>query len=281
MEKDFTKELEIFGLTVNQAKIYLTIIQAVSISVSKIAESTGLHRQDIYKILPKLEKMGLITKTLGAPTIVKAIPVKKALRNLVSLEKKEFSSRIAQMETSLKELSNTLGTLHETEPPLEEGEPSFTLLTKENEIMNAADILYEKATVECDVVASRDLLTIRAASFRKRFQTAINNGAKIRLILEVPSKDERISTIIQRVRPNSGNFTAKFLINKNPKPFHVVDRKIVWISTAKTQPSGLPCILWSNGQNIVGAYHERFERVWNDSNAITVLPKIAIKQAFR
>jgi sugar-specific transcriptional regulator TrmB len=271
------KELNVFGLTVNQAKAYLMIVKAGSTPVSKIAESTGLHRQDIYKILPKLEKKGLIIKTLGTPTIIKAIPVKKALRNLFSLEKKELSSRISQMEAVLKELSNTLNSLYETDSTLEPEEPSFTLLTKENEIMNAADLLYEKATMECDVVASQDLLTIRAASFCKRFQTAVDNGAKIRLILEAPSKDERINAIIQRIRPDSDNFTAKLLVIKNSKPFQVIDREKVWISTEKKQTSGLPCVLWSNGKNIVETYHERFERLWNDRSAITILPKIELR----
>ena len=34
--------------------------------------------------------------------------------------------------------------------------------------------------------------------------------------------------------------------------------------------SGTPSVLWSNGENIVAAYHERFERIWKSKNAITV-----------
>jgi sugar-specific transcriptional regulator TrmB len=78
IQEDLAKDLAIFGFTLNQAKVYLTIVRAGSISVGKIAESSKLYRQDIYKILPKLQEKGLITKTLGAPIIVMAIPVKKA-----------------------------------------------------------------------------------------------------------------------------------------------------------------------------------------------------------
>jgi sugar-specific transcriptional regulator TrmB len=55
--------------------------------VGKIAESSKLYRQDIYKIIPKLERKGVISKTLGKPLVVRAMPVKKALKTLVSKER--------------------------------------------------------------------------------------------------------------------------------------------------------------------------------------------------
>ena len=105
MQEDLIKELEIFGFTTNQAKAYLAIVRAGSISVSKIAEASKLYRQDIYKILPKLEKKGFITKTLGTPIIIKAVPVKKALKRLVLKERKNAIERITRMEANLAEIS--------------------------------------------------------------------------------------------------------------------------------------------------------------------------------
>ena len=58
MQEDLVKGLEIFGFTPNQAKVYLSIVGAGSSSVGKIAEASKLYRQDIYKIIPKLEKRG-------------------------------------------------------------------------------------------------------------------------------------------------------------------------------------------------------------------------------
>ena len=271
MREDLVKELEIFGFTPNQAKVYLSIIQAGSISVGEIAESSKLYRQDIYKIIPKLEKKGVITRSLGTPIVVKAIPVKKALKTLVSEEKKEALQRIKQMDARLAEISNAVNTMYETETRLEKKEPQFTLLTQENEIINEGDLLYEKAKTECDIVASIELLTIRRSNFHERFLKAINNGAKIRLLLEAPRKDKTIEGIAERVRSDSDNFTAKFVICKSPKPFQVIDREDVWISTSLKSKSGLPCVLWSNGDNIVAIYHEQFERMWNSKKAETML----------
>jgi sugar-specific transcriptional regulator TrmB len=64
MQEDMVIKLAEFGFTTNQAKVYMSIIKSGSISVVKIAQNTKLHVQDIYKILHKLENMGLITRTV-------------------------------------------------------------------------------------------------------------------------------------------------------------------------------------------------------------------------
>jgi sugar-specific transcriptional regulator TrmB len=219
MEEDLVKQLEVFGLSTNQAKVYLVVLQAGAIPVGKIAEATKVYRQDIYKILPTLEKKGVITRTLGTPVIVKAIPVRKALKNLVAMEKKRVLEKIIRMETSLKEISNALSLLHETEMATENQEPSFSLLTEDTEVTNRADMLYEKAKIECDFVASLEVLSKRIADFQRRFRNAVNNEAKIRLIVEAPKSDERIRQVVESVRPNTKNFEAKFVVSKSPNLF--------------------------------------------------------------
>jgi sugar-specific transcriptional regulator TrmB len=258
-----TKELEIFGFTLNQAKIYLTILKAGSTTVGKIAEISKLHRQDIYKITPILERKGVITKSLGMPIIIQAIPVKNALKNLVAMEKKKALERITRMESSLDEISTAMSMLYETATnPADKG-PLFNLLTKENAIINSCDLLFEKATQECDVVASVELITLRAAKFRERFQNAINNGAIIRLIIENPTNDERTEAVVKRVRPESDKFIAKFLASKSPKPFQIIDHRDIWISRREKFPSGVHYVLWTNSINIGEVYKERFRRLWD------------------
>jgi sugar-specific transcriptional regulator TrmB len=270
-QEDLVNKLAVFGFTLNQAKIYLAIVRAGSTSVGKIAESTKLYRQDIYKILPKLEEKGIITKTLGTPIVIMAIPVKKALKSMVSMEKKRALERIARMEANLKEISNAVSILHETGTEPKPQEHQFSLLTRKNEITNRADLLFGKAKKECNIVTGLELITIRAPKFFERLRTATNNGAKIRLIIESNRRDERIKSAIERIRPDTNNFTAKSVICKSPKPFQIIDRKEVWISTKKQTPSGNPCVLWSNGENIVTAYLELFERMWNNHNPDTIV----------
>ena len=49
-----------FGLTHNQAKVYIAVVQLGIASVSQVSKISKVRREGIYKTLPKLEKMGSI-----------------------------------------------------------------------------------------------------------------------------------------------------------------------------------------------------------------------------
>lgn len=104
MQKDSVINLAKLGFTTNQAKVYLNIIESGVISKEKIAQDTHLPIQLICKILPKLEKMGLITKTLEKPAMIKAIPLEEALTRLVNIEKEKTEKRIRYMESNIEDL---------------------------------------------------------------------------------------------------------------------------------------------------------------------------------
>jgi sugar-specific transcriptional regulator TrmB len=108
MARDLVKRLTDFGLSVNQAKVYLNIAQSSTTNVNTISKTTHIHRQDIYKILPKLEKMGLVATTVDRPIKIEAIPVKEGLRNIVSMETQKAKQRVKRLKADLKALTNAI-----------------------------------------------------------------------------------------------------------------------------------------------------------------------------
>jgi len=59
------------GLSLNQARVYLAILQLQK-TAGQIAKFSKVRREDVYRILPTLEKMGLIERWLGKPTEIRA-----------------------------------------------------------------------------------------------------------------------------------------------------------------------------------------------------------------
>ncbi len=57
MNKEILKEL---GLTHNEVEVYLTLLRSGSISVNRIAEKSGLHRQAVYDALDRLLEKGFV-----------------------------------------------------------------------------------------------------------------------------------------------------------------------------------------------------------------------------
>jgi sugar-specific transcriptional regulator TrmB len=272
MEEDLAKKLSNFGLTVNQAKVYLNIVQHGLTHVSRISESTKLHRQDIYKILPKLEKMGLIARTIDKPIIIEAIPIEKALNNLISIEREEANEKISRLETNLKKLVNAIRERQEREKT--EGEEArFILLTTDEQIMNSADLAFENTKKECDLVTNLELLTRRMDHFHENFQKLSRKGVKIKVIVEKLDNGDLVKKALEKIKPDNGDFAAKLISKSVSLPYRIIDNKELFIRRKKTTESGLPCVLWTNSKNVVKFYKENFERVWHNSRAISVYPK--------
>ncbi len=55
------KELEKLKLTKNERKVYLTLLEIGSVTVSDLVKKTGLHRSYIYDILDKIIELGLVS----------------------------------------------------------------------------------------------------------------------------------------------------------------------------------------------------------------------------
>jgi sugar-specific transcriptional regulator TrmB len=272
LQEDIVRKLLDFEFTVNQAKVYLSVVQSGLTCVSRIAKATHLHRQDIYKILPKLEKMGLIAKTIDKPLTIEAIPIKAALNSLVSTERKKAKERISRLEANIEELAKAIGGQRERETTREQEEGQLVLLTTDAGIKSMADLSFENAMIECDFVASRELLTLLMHRYREHFQKLSRRGVRIRVIVENLNNEEA-EKAVEKIRPDMGDFEAKFIHKSTPLPYRIIDNKELWIRRKRVTESGVPSALWTDGRNMVQFYKENFEEAWNDPLAIHIYPK--------
>lgn len=269
MQKDLVIKLSEFGFTTNQAKVYLTIIESGETSVAKISRNTQLHVQDIYKILPKLEKMGLITKTLDKPVLIKAIPVDKALNRLVTVEKQKAEKRIGYLENNLKELTDSiriqqLNEFHDDE--------SFIPLTTAEQIVNRADLTFGNACYSCDLVVSLDLIKPLMARLNQNFERYTRNHTNVRMIIEDASPFDYVKKVFDKAVPKEAKISAKLVQKTQPVPYYVIDQNEAWISMDKETEAGLPCVLWTNGRHIVQFFQECFNDAWSKPNAVEIYP---------
>jgi sugar-specific transcriptional regulator TrmB len=272
MKEDLVKRLTDFGLSVNQAKVYLSIVQSASTSVNMISKTTHIYQQDIYKILRKLEEMGLITKTVGHPIAIKAIPVEKALNYIVSTEQQKANQRIKRLKANLKALSDAISeTQDQSETTREKQETKAIFLSTDRAIKNKLDISYENARTKCNLVMHLELLMRRLPIFRKRFQAIATKKVKTRLLVDTAKNIDLVKRTLKEIIPSTGDFTVKHTSGKiTIKPYLIIDRKEVYISTRKKTPHTFPCLLWTNSKNIIEIYEENFEKAWKNPHAINI-----------
>ncbi len=72
-----------FGLTLNQAKVYVTIAKLGIASISQVSKASKVRREDVYRMLPRLQELGLIEKILDRPAKIRATPAEDGLSILI------------------------------------------------------------------------------------------------------------------------------------------------------------------------------------------------------
>jgi len=92
--------LERLGLTSNEAKIYLTLLEIGRSAINGIAEKTGLHRRTIYDCLQRLEEKGLVSFVVeGKKRFFNAVDPHRFLDYL-----KEKEDKIKEDETAVNNI---------------------------------------------------------------------------------------------------------------------------------------------------------------------------------
>ena len=88
-EQDRIEFLEKLGLTIVQAKVYLATIDAGPSTAKQISKVAKVAREDVYRVMPSLQTLGLIKKRISKPAIFEAIRPEDATTFLIDRRKKE------------------------------------------------------------------------------------------------------------------------------------------------------------------------------------------------
>ena len=114
-ENDIRDDLVDFGLSPNEAKVYLNLLELGEVGTSKIVRGTGLHGQLVYKALDKLENEGLAQHVIvkgrrkysaNNPSTLSLI-AEDNLRRAKSISKKIMSSYTLANEQDLRIIKGT------------------------------------------------------------------------------------------------------------------------------------------------------------------------------
>jgi sugar-specific transcriptional regulator TrmB len=243
------------GLTLNQAKVYLAILRLEKTTVGQIAKLSKVYREEVYRILPALERMGLVERLLGKPTEIRATPISDALSFLVSEEQGKFDKRLKGMKGIVERLS-----LKDWKQPLSKEESIFILIAEKKAILAKTSGLIKNSTKEVALIADKARIMPTVSQFSGECKQAIKKGAQIRLIFEGESPD---ALLIEKVKKliDGGSVRVKF--HREPlNHFIMSDDKEALITTSKDSGLGESPSLWTNNLNLIGVLRTSFESDW-------------------
>ena len=243
------------GLTLNQAKVYLAILKLQKTTVGQVANFSKVRREDVYRILPSLEKMGLIERFLGKPTEIRATFISDALKSLVAEEKRKSDERLLEMKNKVKKLSLKDWTQH-----LPEEDSIYILIPDKAAILAKTSNVIRDSGKEVALIADKEIIIMVLAKFLDECKQAIKRGVQIRLIFEENSPDDMLR---DRVKKLIGDASVQVKFHCEPlNHFMMSDDKEALITTSKESGLGESPSLWTNNSNLIGVLRTGFEFDW-------------------
>jgi sugar-specific transcriptional regulator TrmB len=243
------------GLSLNQARVYLAILKLEKTTVGQVAKFSKVRREDVYRLLPSLEKMGLIERLMGKPAEVRATPISDALSLLVSEEKSKFDERLTGMKNNVQRLS-----LKDWKQPVLGEESIYILIAEKKAILAKTSELVSNSRKEVALIADKERIIPVLAQFSDEYKHAIKKGTQIRLIFEGKSPDDLLK---EKVKKLIGDISVQVRFHREPlNHFIMSDDKEALITTSKETGLGESPSLWTNNSNLIGVLRTGFESDW-------------------
>ena len=257
MTNDENTELLLgLGLTLNQAKVYLAVIKLEKTTVVQVANFSKVRREDVYRILPSLEKMGLVERLLGKPTEIRATRITDALSLLVEAEKGKSDERLVGMRGIVQKLS-----LKDWKQELPKEESTYILIAEKNSIFAKASDLINESKKELALIADKARIMSILFEFSDEYKFAVKNGSVIRLLFESEGSDSLLKEKVKKLIGKEASIHIKF--HHEPlNHFLMSDDKEAMITTAKQTGLGESPCLWTNNCNLIGVLRTSFESDW-------------------
>jgi len=243
------------GLSLNQARVYLAILKLEKTTVGQVAKFSKVRREDVYRLLPSLEKMGLVERLLGKPAEVRATPISDALSLLVSEEKSKFDERLTDMKNNVQKLS-----LKDWKQPVLGENSIYILIAEKKAILAKTSDLVGNSRKEVALIADKERIIPVLAQFSDEYNQAIKKGAQIRLIFEGEIPD---GSLKEKVEKLVGGISVHVRFHREPlNHFIMSDDKEAMITTSKETGLGESPSLWTNNGNLIGVLRTGFESDW-------------------
>jgi sugar-specific transcriptional regulator TrmB len=261
MSNDENTELLLgLGLTLNQARVYIAVLKLQKTTVGQVAKFSKVRREDVYRVLPSLEKMGLIERLMGKPTEIRATLISNSLTSLVTEEKNRSEERLIDMQNKVQKLS-----LKDWRQPPSGEESIYILIVEKKAILAKTSELINNSEKEVGLIADKVRITQILAHFSDEYKHAIKKEAQVRLIFEGERPDILLTEKVQKL---IGTASVSVKFHREPlNHFIMSDDKEALITTSKESGLGESPSLWTNNSNLIGVLRTGFESDWKKAES--------------
>lgn len=98
------------GLTLNEARVLLSLYASENLTVKTIAKTSGVAREIVYQVIPKLQKKGLVDELVTTPKTFRAVALESVIQVLLQARQMEDKYLFAKAKEIAQKQQQTLET---------------------------------------------------------------------------------------------------------------------------------------------------------------------------
>jgi hypothetical protein len=259
------------GLTVLQAKVYLSLAKLGTSTGRTTAKDAKVAPQDVYRVLAELQEAGLVEKIIAKPNKYCPMPINQGFAMLIKRRKNQTK----QLERSVKTVSKLFQPAIKGAQKTEEGD--FILIGKKEPLENRAHQMVETAYANIDLMNEINDGMIGHDSLYTLETKFLNKGGRIRDILSKATPTFHLTKTFCSLQQRYPEFQARYLDFPTPAILMIKDGKEALVSTkAKTKTLMQP-FLWTDNLVLVQIIQQWYNQVWEKSSQENIIMNVSAK----
>ena len=266
VKDEAVETLTCLGLNCSQAKVYLALVENGLSTAKEISKISGVNRQEIYRIMPKLQNSCLTEKIIGIPTRWRATPLRDGLSFLLENREKETS----ELQTKATKIINYIKEKKER-ARLGEEECQFVMMPgKDAHLKWLKNRLKDIQKTNDSIITWGDDKTVSFYSDNE-IKELLNRGVKTRLIIYVSENEKTLYKNEQTFR-NNPNYQKLFIFTPPIVLGGVIDKKQLILATKQNNPiQGSENVILSNSPSLIVLFQNYFEQLWKTAQKLSVM----------
>ncbi|MCW4005835.1 MAG: hypothetical protein NWF04_04470 [Candidatus Bathyarchaeota archaeon] len=242
------------GLTLNEARVYLTLSEMGKATAKALSRNSGVTREFIYQILPKLYKKGIAEVVITSPKTFRAIPLKKAYAVLMQQKEQENSELQQKIEDACKRCPDV-----SSQNP---DEPQIFMIPTGKAMYSRISQEYKDVHQSIDLTIPLKKFLDLTKFFYNISKVMTRREVKLRILVEKQEQDnvEKYEDVTPMAEIKFINTTTP----TNPTPIEMMlfDKKRLMFSTSAENSIDKMTWLYANNPFIIKLASNYFKTKW-------------------
>ncbi len=249
------------GLTLNEARVLMALYASENLTAKSVSKASGVAREIVYQIIPKLQKKGLVDELVTTPKTFKAVPLEDALEVLLQQRKQEDKELFAKAKEMAKkqQLSNL---------PTKNDDSNITIIAPKK-----GDPNWKRDWTNYQDCVDLIMPTHKFLQWPQHFAELSIDGAmkrkvKIRMITEKETQsiiENPPAKYFSQSLADKLKYVEYKLVESAPVELVIFDKKIMYVSTQNEKQMKDMVWLRSNNGFLVEMANNYFDSLWSNS----------------